>query len=195
MFNSEEITKRALLRAEEIKTVKKKKRNFIQAAAITLSLCAALVVISLLVFPLQGDLLEIIGPFTIPLSAPLIPDENAKPYMGREIDYPDTFAENKFIIQSYDKIIIPANALDVQVFLVNPDSNRCFFVFKIILEETEEIIYVSGLVKPGMYLENITLLKALEKGEYNAVLEIHTYDLERYDFTQKSEITFNLIVK
>ncbi|MCL2517027.1 MAG: hypothetical protein FWF15_00560 [Oscillospiraceae bacterium] len=192
MFNSEEIAKRVLLRAEEIKAVRKHKRNLIQASAVTVCLCAMLFAFAVLIFPLT-DFHDITGPFMIPLSTPVMPDENAKPYTATELEYPLPLAEHKVILQSYDSITIPANSPDVQIFLVNPTGNNCCFVFEITLEDTNEVLYISGLVKPGMYLENITLLKTLEKGEYNAVLVIYTYDPENQTATRNSTIKFDLI--
>ena len=61
--------------------------------------------------------------------------------------------------------------------LQNPEGNPCYFTFEIILTEGEETIYTSKLVEPGKAITDVTLSRALEKGEYPAVIKITTTSL------------------
>ena len=57
--------------------------------------------------------------------------------------------------------------------------NENFYLqFNIILKDTEEIIYSSGLVEYNSYINNITLTKEIEEGEYEALIFIQPYDLQ-----------------
>lgn len=50
--------------------------------------------------------------------------------------------------------------------LINPDGNECYFSYQIILRETDEVIYKSKSLKPGMALVDYAISKDLEVGEY-----------------------------
>ena len=59
------------------------------------------------------------------------------------------------------------------------NMNESFYLqFNIILKDTEEIIYSSGLVEYNSYINNITLTKEIEEGEYEALIFIQPYDLK-----------------
>lgn len=77
----------------------------------------------------------------------------------------------------YPRITISADTKDVTMNLQNPEGNPCYFTFEIILTEGEETIYTSKLVEPGKAITDVTLSRALEKGEYPAVIKITTTSL------------------
>lgn len=56
---------------------------------------------------------------------------------------------------------IPANHYDLQV--------------DITLEDTDEVIYSSGLIEPGHYVDNAKLEKTLKKGDHKAVAVFTAY--------------------
>ena len=68
-------------------------------------------------------------------------------------------------IPGYPRITISADTKDVTMNLQNPEGNPCYFTFEIILTEGEETIYTSKLVEPGKAITDVTLSRALEKGE------------------------------
>lgn len=80
-------------------------------------------------------------------------------------------------IPGYPRITISADTKDVTMNLQNPEGNPCYFTFEIILTEGEETIYTSKLVEPGKAITDVTLSRALEKGEYPAVIKITTTSL------------------
>ena len=56
--------------------------------------------------------------------------------------------------------------------------NEDFYLqFNIILKDTDELIYSSGLVEYGGYINTIELNKELQKGEYDAIVFIQPYDM------------------
>ena len=81
-------------------------------------------------------------------------------------------------IPGYPRITIQADTKDVTMNLINPEGNPCYFTFEIVLTEENETIYVSEMVEPGKAITNVTLSRALEKGEYPAVIKITTTSLE-----------------
>ena len=80
-------------------------------------------------------------------------------------------------IPGYPRITISADTKDVTMNLQNPEGNPCYFTFEIVLTEGEETIYTSKLVEPGKAITDVTLSRALEKGEYPAVIKITTTSL------------------
>ena len=80
-------------------------------------------------------------------------------------------------IPGYPRITIQADTKDVTMNLINPEGNPCYFTFEIVLTEENETIYVSEMVEPGKAITNVTLSRALEKGEYPAMIKITTTSL------------------
>lgn len=81
-------------------------------------------------------------------------------------------------IPGYPRITIAADTADVTMNLKNPEGNPCYFTFEIALKEDDEILYTSKMVEPGKAITDVTLERALEKGEYPAVIRITTNSLE-----------------
>lgn len=101
------------------------------------------------------------------------PDPNAVVQTGPTEDQPEGIR-----IMGYPKITIPADTKDVTMNLKNPEGNPCYFTFEIVLTDGEETIYTSEMVEPGKAITNVTLSRALEKGEYPAIIKITTTSLE-----------------
>lgn len=104
-------------------------------------------------------------------------DPNAGDYTGQQPE--DKGGESKGIkIPGYPSITLPADTKDVTVALLNPEGNRCYFKFELVLKDSGETLYTSKLVPPGKCINNITLSKPLSAGEYDAVIKISTTSLE-----------------
>lgn len=86
-------------------------------------------------------------------------------------------AASGIAIPGYSSISFPANTKNVQMVLLNPENNPCYFQFEIRLREGNETIYTSKLVPPGQAITNLTLTRGLEPGEYEAVIGITTTSL------------------
>ena len=188
MFDGEKIARKALLRAHEIEAEKKHRRIINRRAAAIFGLFAASAVIALLIFPpgkLTGNRIFIYNE-QVPLAAyPILQaDEYATKYFG---------AEQCISIPNVGDITAAAETHGLNAVLFNPVNNPCYFTFEIILTDKEESIYKSGLIEPGMCIENPALLKELEKGEYKAVLVIRFYDLESLDLINTVSLPLNII--
>lgn len=77
-------------------------------------------------------------------------------------------------VPGYPTIYLPAGQTDVEVAFANPEGNPCYFTFQLVLKDTGEILYESKQVPPGEAITRATLTKALDAGEYPAVLKIST---------------------
>ena len=80
-------------------------------------------------------------------------------------------------IPGYSTIRIPSDTKDVQITLLNPEGNECYFKFELLVDG--ESLYTSDFVQAGYAIENIELKKALEKGTYDAVIKITPYSLDK----------------
>lgn len=104
-------------------------------------------------------------------------DPNANSWSGEQPD--DKGGEEAGIkIPGYPSITIPADTENVTVALLNPEDNPCYFKFQLVLKDTDELLYESKLVPPGDAITEITLLKSLPEGEYDATIKISTLSLD-----------------
>lgn len=60
----------------------------------------------------------------------------------------------------------------------NIAANRYSFRVTLTLDETGEVIYESGLIDPGYYIEFVELNKTLQAGDHPAMASIVTYSLD-----------------
>lgn len=93
-------------------------------------------------------------------------------------------------------IILPGFAkLDIN----NPGKLLCnlnedfYLQFNIILKDTDELIYSSGLVEYGGYINRIELNKKIQKGEYDAIVFIQPYDLSM-NKTNSAQLSVKIIL-
>ena len=87
---------------------------------------------------------------------------------------------NKEVIEEVEEILLHGfDVLDIS----NPGRLLCnmnekfYLQFSIILTDTDEVIYSSGLVEYDSYINSIELSRDLEKGMYEAVVFIQPYDM------------------
>ncbi len=85
---------------------------------------------------------------------------------------------DQIVIPGYGEILLEADTRDVMLILPNPAGNPCYFRFSILLKEGNEKIYTSGLVPPGKAIEELRLSRALEAGNYPAIIQIETFSLD-----------------
>ena len=105
-------------------------------------------------------------------------DENAGDWNGQTIPNktPDAPAVG-IKIPGYPSITLPKDQQTVNVALLNPEGNPCYFTFEIVLKDTGESIYKSKLVPPGKAITEITMSRALPAGQYEATIKITTTSL------------------
>ena len=95
-------------------------------------------------------------------------------------------------IPGYDTITIPANTKDVKITLPNPEGNKCYFKFELIVNN--ESIYTSKLVQPGQAIAQLELTKKLDRGEYDLIIKVSPYSLEDKASLIGAEVKANLNV-
>lgn len=121
-------------------------------------------------------------------------DPSAQDWTGEELE--NKGGESVGIkIPGYPSITLPADTENVTAALLNPEGNPCYFTFELVLTETGEVLYTSGMVAPGKVLTDITLSRALPAGEYNATIKISTASLEDGSAMNGANVETVLIVQ
>ena len=123
-------------------------------------------------------------------------DENAGDWNGQTLpDKTDDAPAVGIKIPGYPSITLPKDQQTVNVALLNPEGNPCYFTFTLILKDTGETLYQSKLVPPGQAITEITMSRALAAGEYNATIQIATTSLEDGSAMNGANVETVLIVK
>lgn len=100
-------------------------------------------------------------------------------------------------IPGWGSITIPAGQTAVTVDFPNPEANadKYYLSFELRLKDSGEVLYTSGLVKPGLHIQQITLSRALEAGTYAAIVHVQPYKMdEAQTATNNADMETELIV-
>ncbi|ADU24086.1 hypothetical protein [Ruminococcus albus] len=121
-------------------------------------------------------------------------DENAGEYTGEKPK--DQGGEEVGIkIPGYPSITIAKDTEDVQMALMNPEGNPCYFKFELVLKDSGETIFESKYVKPGDCIYDVHLNKPLAEGEYPATIKISTIALDQETPLNGANVETVLIAK
>ncbi len=100
-------------------------------------------------------------------------------------------------IPGWSAIKLPAGKTNAEVSLHNPEENLGYYdlKFSLILKDTEEVIFETGLVQPGNQCNRVELLRQLEPGQYDAILCVQPYTQDTKTPTNNAELAIKLIVE
>lgn len=102
----------------------------------------------------------------------LVADEGAVDWEGNKT-VTETQQEGAIAIPGFDELTFKANQIYQHVNFHNPETNNCYFLMTLYVENEE--YWQSGYVEPGKGYYNIELYKPLSAGTYNAELRIQCY--------------------
>ncbi len=119
-------------------------------------------------------------------------EENVKDYDDIYASAADIAAGN-FAAPGYTEITLPAERRDVQIILPNPKGNPCFFRYTLVLKDTGEVLYQTGLIEPGKAVTEIRLSRPLETGDY--VLELQIEATSIIDQSAMNGINIGVVLK
>ena len=192
ILNSRDTSKRALLRAGEIKARKKRNLRLAKNATVIFGACAvisfALIISPITSLPMfRGTVM--IDDGRVPLAgAPLQTDVNARPYAPAEpVIMPGSG------IMGYHGVLDADGAFSVGMLLCNPEDNPYYLTFEIVLTDTGESVYMSGMVEPGLCIKNPILSGPLTEGSHRVVLTVRSYDLYGHAPVSKANVEFYII--
>lgn len=103
-------------------------------------------------------------------------------------------SSDKISIPGFETWAIDSGKTKVSTNFYNPENNNCYFIVKVILDDTGETIYESKYIKPGQHLYEVELLKALDKGKYQATIHYSAFETETLTPLNGANVPFELVV-
>lgn len=104
--------------------------------------------------------------------APVL-DEAAVAYNIEGMKNPDP---EKILLPGIGEIHVKAKETHVEYTLMNVEGNECNLQYEILLDESEEVLYSSGQIKPGYAVLEFELKRPLEKGRYPITVQANSFD-------------------
>lgn len=89
--------------------------------------------------------------------------------------------QGMFNISITSEAYFDSGSSEGKVRIENIQANLYFMKVAITLDDTGELLYESGAIKPGQYIESIKLKKHLEQGRYGATAVFTALDQETYE--------------
>lgn len=163
-------------------TGKKSKKNVVIIVILVLLLVAAGIIIFLLTRPKPED--DGLG---------VVTDDNLG-YIGNQLaEKVDkaTFQTYMNTVWKFPKGSEPSS----NAVIGNSDSNNYAFYFTVVLDETGEELYESGLIPVGRTVASLKLDKSLPKGEYDATCLIQLVDVDGEPIESDLGFAVTLIVE
>lgn len=103
---------------------------------------------------------------------------------------------NTILMPTIPTIEIEEGTTHIAYPLVNTTGNPCYFAFRMILADTGETLYQSGLVEPRSAILEFDLNRKLEAGAYDMKLFVDTRSLSNPEAKMNNaELEFKLVVK
>lgn len=126
-------------------------------------------------------------------------DKDAGKFVPSEVENNST---PNVAIPGWGSLTIPANKTNVTVDFNNPEENEglYYLTFELrLLDDSEqgyEVLYTSGLIEPGLHIQNINLTRGLSEGTYDAVIHVQPYRMdENKTSTNNADMKTKIIVK
>ena len=104
--------------------------------------------------------------------------------------------DSNISIPIFGKVTVDSETMESEIHLANPKGNPCYFQYKIIMKDSKEELYKSGLIEPGTAIPKVTINKQLSPGEYPAMIVVNTFALEEHTVAMNGgEMDITLIVE
>ncbi|MBR3796539.1 MAG: hypothetical protein IKK34_11045 [Clostridia bacterium] len=129
--------------------------------------------------------------------ATLAPKLEIDPNAGALITPTPAPQEPGVAIPGWGSMTIPAGVTEVQTSMQNPAANEGWYylTFQLRMKDTGEVLFTTGLIPPGQYCNKVTLTRALEPGEYPAIIHVQPYRISDQSPTNNADMETVLIVK
>ena len=116
--------------------------------------------------------------------------EEIQRYLNEQAD------KSKFVIDINSYLEFDNANSEAYLRLINGKNSAYAIKLVVRLEDSNELIYKSPLVKPEQYIEYIKLSKKLKAGSYRAIGTYEFYDLENTDVkVSEQEVVLNIEIK
>lgn len=80
-------------------------------------------------------------------------------------------------IPGWAGLSLPAGVTEAEVPLFNPEANADWYylTFELRMKETDDVIFSTGLIPPGLYCNKVALSRPLEAGTYDCTMFVQPY--------------------
>jgi len=103
------------------------------------------------------------------------PDEVFREIMDTPVDTPEYYQVRMNLDWHFPDGASPSP----DSYVANVETNSTNVYFDLVLADTEEVIYASPVIPLGGHLDNVTLDKDLDPGQYECVMIYHMLDNEQ----------------
>ncbi len=119
------------------------------------------------------------------------------PNAGAQITPTPAPQEPGVAIPGWGSMTIPSGVTEVSTSMQNPIANEGWYylTFELRLKDTDEVIFTTGLIPPGQYCNQVTLTRALEPGQYAAVIHVQPYRIADLTPTNNADMETVLYVE
>ena len=164
------------------------KEQIMKDSLIGLILLAIIVSLTVILWPKAPDTSAGMGLTVDPYSGSFVQPEKAEE---------DAESTGGIAIPGWGSIRIQAGEKMVDVNLENPTDNegKYYLSFSVYLKDQDEPLAETGLIQPGESALKLSLSKALEPGEYEAVVLVQPYRMADGSATNNTEIETILIAE
>ena len=164
------------------------KEKIFKYSLIGLILLAVIVSLTVILWPKASDNSAGMGLTVDPYSGAFVQPEKAEE---------DAESIGGIAIPGWGSIHIQAGEKLVDVNLENPIDNegKYYLSFSVYLKDEEKPLAETGLIRPGESALKLSLSKALEPGEYEAVVLVQPYRMADGSATNNAEIETILIAE
>lgn len=101
--------------------------------------------------------------------------------------------ENTIEVEMNIEVSLENGDSEANAMIGNPATNTKSFVASIVLDDTQEEVYRSGLIPPDSHINTIKLTKSLAKGKYPATAFYEVYN-DAGEMTGKTGVNFTITV-
>ena len=115
-------------------------------------------------------------------------DDELKKYADMKVD------SSNVTIQVYPKVDIESDGVTGTMFAQNLPTNETGQTITLKDEATGDILYESGLLKPGYQVSKITLNKALSSGTHKGLVTVTFYDLKEERLVGQTNVAVTITV-
>ena len=164
------------------------KEQLMKYSLIGLILLAIIIALTVILWPQAPDTSGGMGLTVDPYSGSFVQSEKAEE---------DTESTGGIAIPGWGSIRIQAGEKLVDVNLENPIDNegKYYLSFSVYLKGQDKPLAETGLIQPGESALKLKLSKALEPGEYEAVVLVQPYRMADGSATNNAEIETILIAE
>lgn len=120
-------------------------------------------------------------------------DDSAKkgvPEVAQDYLYGTAQTEFDYTIQMAANLFQQKNG-DVKIYFTNPVSNTVLLRCEIIDKETDKVLYNTGYINPGEYIETVNN-NSVDNKEYDVIIKVYAYTDESFTSAGTTELLLKL---